>query len=299
MFSSMRWLITGARGFTAQHFISHLKARGEDVFATSTTLDTAIKCDFRDEAAIKALLREIRPERVLHLTGVYGTDPNLAPLFKDVHVTQTENLIKGCAAMPTPPAIALASSAHVYGNQGGRISESAPLVRISEYAASKIEMEALAKKWSKETPIFVTRSFNYTGTGQSEKFLIPKIIQHFKTKAPKLTLGDISIERDFSDVRDIIQYYMAMFEADYTGQIVNFCSGNLISVRDIVLTCQEITGHEIKVEQSPALMRPNEIQILYGCTDKLLELTGRKSTMTIKQTLSAMLDAPMHEPKNR
>ena len=291
MFSPMRWLITGASGFTAQHFISHLKARGEDVFATSTTLDTALKCDFQDEAAIQALLREIKPERVVHLTGVYGTDPKLAPLFQDVHVTQTENLIRGCAAMPTPPAIALASSAHVYGNQGGRISETAPLVRISEYAASKIEMEALAQKWSKEAPIFVARAFNYTGTGQSEKFLIPKIVQHFKNRATKLTLGDISIERDFSDVRDIIQYYLAMFEADHAGHIVNFCSGNLVSVRDIVLTCQEITGHEIQVEQSPLLMRPNEIQILYGSTDKLVKLTGSKPSVTIKQTLASMLQS--------
>jgi len=287
----MRWLITGASGFTAQHFISHLKAHGEDVFAISTTLDTEIKCDFQDEAAIKVLLQKIQPERVVHLTGVYGTDPKLAPLFKDVHVTQTENLIRGCAAMATPPPIALASSAHVYGNQGGRISESAELVRISEYAASKIEMEALAKKWSKEAPIFVARSFNYTGTGQSEKFLIPKIVQHYKDKASKLTLGDISIERDFSDVRDIIRYYMAMFEADYAGQIVNFCSGNLISVRDIVSACQEITGHELQVEQSASLMRPNEIQVLYGCTDKLVELTGLKPTITMKQTLASMLQS--------
>jgi nucleoside-diphosphate-sugar epimerase len=287
----MRWLITGASGFTAQHFISFLKTQGEEVFATSTTLETAIRCDFKDEAAIKELLQKIRPERVVHLTGVYGTDPKLAPLFQDVHVKQTENLIKACAAMPTPPAIALASSAHVYGNQGGRISETAPLVRISEYAASKIEMEALAQKWSKEAPIFVARSFNYTGTGQSEKFLIPKIIQHFKTKAAKLTLGDISIERDFSDVRDIIQYYMAMFEADHAGHVVNFCSGNLISVRDIVLTCQEITGHELQVEQSPALMRPNEIQTLYGSTDKLVQLTGSKPAITMKQTLTSMLSA--------
>ena len=287
----MRWLITGASGFTAQHFISFLKTQGEEVFATSTTLETAIRCDFKDEAAIKELLQKIRPERVVHLTGVYGTDPKLAPLFQDVHVRQTENLIKACAAMPAPPAIALASSAHVYGNQGGRISESAPLVRISEYAASKIEMEALAQKWSKEAPIFVARSFNYTGTGQSEKFLIPKIIQHFKTKAAKLTLGDISIERDFSDVRDIIQYYMAMFEADHAGHVVNFCSGNLISVRDIVLTCQEITGHELQVEQSPALMRPNEIQTLYGSTDKLVQLTGSRPAITMKQTLTSMLSA--------
>ena len=287
----MRWLITGASGFTAQHFISHLKARGEDVFATSTTLDTAIKCDFQDESAIKSLLQEIRPDRVVHLTGVYGTDPKLAPLFKDVHVTQTENLIRGCAAMPTPPAMALASSAHVYGNQSGKISESAPLVRISEYAASKIEMEALAKKWSKDAPIFVARSFNYTGTGQSEKFLIPKIVQHFKSKAAKLTLGDISIERDFSDVRDIVQYYLAMFEADHAGHVVNFCSGNLVSVRDIVLMCQEITGHELRIEQSPALMRPNEIQTLYGSTDKLVELTGSKPTITMKQTLASMLQS--------
>ena len=285
----MRWLITGASGFTAQHFISYLKARGEDVFATSTTLDSAIKCNFQDEAAIKALLREIQPERVVHLTGAYGTDPKMAELFHDVHVRQTENLIKACASLATPPVIALASSAHVYGNRGGKILETAPLVPISAYAASKIEMEALASKWSKETPLFVARSFNYTGTGQSEKFLIPKIVKHFKEKAPTLTLGDISIERDFSDVRDIIQYYMAMFSANPAGHTVNFCSGDIVSVKSIVLTCMEITGHELKMEQSPLLMRPNEIQTLYGSTEKLVGLTGLKPTYTMKQTLESML----------
>lgn len=285
----MKWLITGASGFTARCMYDFLKKNGHEVYLTSTSLDSAIKCDFSDEVDVKNLIQKIKPDRVVHLAGVYGLDPSLNKLFHDVHVTQTENLLKACAHLLTPPTLALASSAHVYGNREGKLSEDEQLVPIGAYAVSKMNMEFLAKKWSTQLPIYVARSFNYTGVGQSEKFIIPKIVQHFRQKAPQLVLGDITVERDFSDVRDIVQYYTAIFEAKQPGEVVNFCSGSLLSISSIIVSCKEITGHSPEVVQSPHLIRPYEIRKLYGCSDKLYRLTRCRPAYPLRQTLRDML----------
>jgi nucleoside-diphosphate-sugar epimerase len=285
----MKWLITGANGFTAKHLYSFLKNNNHEVYLISRSGDSAIKCDLSDQEAVVNVIKKIQPNRVVHLAGVYGLDPGLNELFYDVHVKQTENLIRACAAMSCPPVIVLASSAHVYGNREGKLVEDDKPAPIGHYAISKMHMEIMAQKWTSELPIYIARSFNYTGRGQAENFIIPKIIEHFKKRVPQLTLGDISVERDFSDVRDIVQYYIALFNAGQVGQTVNFCSGNLMSIAKVISHCQEITGHHLEVVLGPHLIRPQEIKKLYGCSDKLYRLTRCRPVYNIRQTLEDML----------
>ena len=50
--------------------------------------------------------------------------------------------IRAAAARPVPARVLLASSAAVYGNQPGLLSEAAPLYPVNAYGAAKAEMEA-------------------------------------------------------------------------------------------------------------------------------------------------------------
>jgi nucleoside-diphosphate-sugar epimerase len=108
-------------------------------------------------------------------------------------------------------------------------------------------MEELLYLWREKIPISITRPFNYTGRGQTENFLIPKIVEAFKLKKQRLELGNLEVSRDFSDVRFIANAYLTLATQKSGFRILNICSGNLVSIREIVSVCTSLTGHRLEV----------------------------------------------------
>ena len=90
-------------------------------------------------------------------------------------------------------------------------------------------MEQIAQTYSSDLNITITRPFNYTGVGQQSKFIVPKIVEHFKQKSSTLKLGNIDVWRDFSDVRWIAEAYTSLSSNTCRWlSRVNLCSGTLI-----------------------------------------------------------------------
>ena len=133
--------------------------------------------------------------------------------------------------------------------------------------------------------IVITRPFNYTGVGQETRYLIPKIVSHFKEQAPHIELGNTDIARDFSDVRDIARAYRLLAEAQPHGETFNLCSGEATTLEALIRMASEITGHDIEVKVNPDFVRENEIKILRGNREKLNGITRRERRNEIRETL--------------
>ena len=86
-------------------------------------------------------------------------------------------------------------------------------------------MEHLAKACMTRLGIVLTRPFNYTGVGQEPRCLIPKILNHFKTQALHIELGNTDVARDFSDVRDVARAYLLLAEAQSLGKHLTSAPG--------------------------------------------------------------------------
>ena len=71
----------------------------------------------------------------------------------------------------------------------------------------------MARLFADRFPIVVVRPFNYTGPGQREPYLVPKIVRHFAQRAPVIELGNIDSERDFLDVRTVADAYARLLVA--------------------------------------------------------------------------------------
>jgi nucleoside-diphosphate-sugar epimerase len=187
--------------------------------------------------------------------------------------------------------VLIASSANVYGNAAeDLLDETTPAAPANDYAVSKLAMEHMARLWQSRLPIVITRPFNYTGVGQDENFLLPKIVSHFLRKAERIELGNLDVWRDFSDVRAVVSAYRGLLEARPIGQTINVSSGVTHSLREVIEICSEITGHQIITEVNPAFVRENEVKTLCGDNSRLRGLVPEWQTPPLKETLRWMLE---------
>jgi nucleoside-diphosphate-sugar epimerase len=286
-----RVLVTGLRGFTGSYLELELKAAGYEVCDLLTKDGHPV--DITDRDAVRDAMAHIKPRAIIHLAAVafvgHG-DPNT---FYAVNLIGTRNLLEAAhQTVPQLDLVVLASSANIYGNRtAGVLDEDAPADPVNDYAVSKLAMEQMAALWRERLPIIVTRPFNYTGHGQSTSFLIPKIVAHFRARAPRISLGNLDVGRDFSDVRAVVQVYRDLLAAKPIGRIVNICSGNCYSPRDVLAMAQSITGHAIEVDVDPGLVRANEVTRLYGNPSRLRALLPQWQPIPFETTLRWMLEA--------
>ncbi len=279
----MKVLVTGLNGFTGRYLHDELVSHWHEV--------VGLEADLTDAAALDAEMKRVQPDWVAHLAGIAFVGHGEANDFYRVNLMGTGNLLAALAGCGKRPAcVLLASSANVYGNAiEGVLSEATPPNPASDYAVSKLAMEHMARLWWDKLPIVIARPFNYTGVGQSESFLLPKIVAHFKRRADEVELGNLDVWRDFSDVRAVAQAYRRLLEVSPAGETVNVCSGRTHSLREALALCEHLTGHGMAVRVNPAFVRANEVKSLCGDPSRLLALIGHWETPILEETLRWML----------
>lgn len=292
-----RILITGITGFTGVHLRRTLLDADADVFgitniAPELSDEKIHTASLEDYDSTLAALEKIKPDFVIHLAGLsFAAHKNPLPYY-NINVIGTQNLLDACVrAAPSIGKVILASSAAVYGDPGPRdIAEDHPVAPQSHYGCSKLAMEFIAKSYMDKLPILMTRPFNYTGIGQADHFLIPKIVKHFREKKSFIELGNTNIVREFSDVRDVSNAYMKLLTQPQNGT-VNLCSGNGYSFGELMQTLTDLTGHQIETRTNQDFIRPNDIAHLVGDPTELTNAIGPAYTHDLKSTLESMLSA--------
>ncbi len=277
-------LITGATGFTGVYLSTILKQVGVEIFSLS--------CDITDKGSLKQFVENIQPDWVIHLAAKSFVADEDALGFYAVNVLGTENLLSVLADLPKKPSrILIASSANVYGTPNiVCINETVSPEPISHYACSKLTMEHMVRTWFDKLPIIITRPFNYTGPGQDERFIIPKLITHYAKRTPTIELGNIHVSRDFSDVRDVVSSYVALLKSTAQSVTVNVCRGVPTSLSEIITILNQLAGYQIEVQMNPAFVRANEIPVLCGDNQLLHKLTNQVPKIPIKDTLIHMYE---------
>jgi nucleoside-diphosphate-sugar epimerase len=269
---TMRVLVTGSSGFTARYVVPLLLRRGHSVLGLESKArqDGAfpvLNHDLTDDTTrLRAELREFRPTHVLHLAALSHVTDSSPAAYYAVNTIGTENLLRTLQASGVElQRIVLAGTANVYGNTPrSPIREDETPAPQNHYGFSKLLMEQVAGNWFRNLPVTVARPFNYTGVGQAESFLVPKIVGYFARRAPLIPLGNLSVSRDISDVRFVAEIYCRLLEARTSHFVVNICSGRSIPLRSILEELQAISGHVCNVEKDPALVRTQEISDLKG-----------------------------------
>lgn len=300
----LKALITGVDGFTGRYLAIELQRAGYEVFGLVYKplaedipgVKSVYACDLCDMANLSRIVAEIQPDVVAHLAAIAFVAHGDVDAIYQTNLLGARNLLESLVCLNKPlRSVLIASSANIYGNTaGGVLDENTPPSPANDYAVSKLAMEYMAKLYQSRLPITIVRPFNYTGVGQSESFLLPKIVNHIRRKASVIELGNLHVARDFSDVRMVVQYYRRLLESPAAvGETFNVCSGQAYTLDEVLAMVRTLADYNFEVRVNPAFVRANEVKILIGNRSKLDALVGSVANIELIDTLRWMIEAPI------
>lgn len=254
-----------------------------------------------DSASLDVWLQEDCPDAVIHLAA----QSFVPEAFRDpqhtlqVNLLGTLNLLQALKRRAFSGTFLYVSSGDVYG----QVAESdLPVVETlmprprNPYAVSKVSGELLCQQWSYTEPwrIIIARPFNHIGPEQAESFVIPSMARQLirvqqGSQPAQLDVGDVDVTRDFLDVRDVLQAYLALLEHGRSGEIYNVCSGVERRVRKLIMQMANLAGVEVDLVQDASRMRFSEQRRVVGCSKKLQNETGWKPSISNTETLQRVL----------
>lgn len=218
-----------------------------------------------DPASVQAAVRELRPTLVLHMAAMtdLAAAERAPELARAIHVDGTAALLRAVAAHAPRARVVHVSTCHVYGRPHQLpIAEDHPLEPRGVYARSKAEGEGMAQKLARELGIdlVIVRPFNLVGPGQPRQHAVADWILQSLAGARALRVGDLSVRRDYLDVRDCAEGIRSVAERAASGATVNLCSGRAVAMASLA----ELAAPGCAWLEDPARARPGEVRILLG-----------------------------------
>jgi GDP-4-dehydro-6-deoxy-D-mannose reductase len=304
-------LLTGGTGFVGSHLTAAFTARfpdttlvllcrpGEKPARRGAKFLTA---ELTDERAVDAVVDEVRPDAILHLAAQASVGDTSIGAEQTWRVNFCGTMWLACAVARHCPAstFLFVSSGEVYGGnfRGGPAREDTPLMPLNPYARSKAAAEAmLADVLPPSTRLIVARSFNHTGAGQDERFVLPAFAAQIARiergeQEPRLSVGNLSAQRDFLDIDDVLDAYFKLIEASGLPQRITFnvASGEARAIGDMLEQLRGLARRSFDIRTDHERVRPSEIACAVGDPSKLREATGWAPRRSIDDMLSRLLE---------
>lgn len=305
----MRALVTGADGFVGKYLVRALQERGYEVSAAGgPSSGVELRIDVMDAETIRPGLEATKPDVIFHLAGqAFVPRAVERPLEAfEINAMGTVRLLEAVRTTRAGnhPRIVFASSASVYGRVSesrNPLNEDYPISPVDPYGASKAAAECygMASWCSYKVPVLIARSFNHIGPGQAADFVVPSFAKQLaRIKAggekPVMYVGDLTTERDFLDVRDVVEAYIALAENGDPGEIYNVCSGVPMRIQDILRLLIQIADIPIEVREDPARLRGSDLKTFYGDNAKLCAL-GWAPKIPLGRSLREIFEAALAE----
>jgi len=306
-------LVTGINGFVGSHLaeyllehtdwqvagtvygdlenIAHLEGRLELHHVELSQMDAAV-----------AVLEATRPDYVIHLAA--QAVPSLArhdpwpTLETNIHLQF--NMLHAVKNLGLDCRMLVVGSGEEYGLvTAGElpVGEDTPLRPLNEYAVSKIAQEMLGLQYylAFGVPVVVVRPFNHVGPRQRLGFVAPDFARQIAEAEaglsdPVMSVGNLDVSRDFSDVRDIVLgYHLAIVQGE-PGEVYNLGSERACSIGDLLDTLVSYSEVRVEVRQDATRLRPADVPVVVSDCSKFRQLTGWRVTIPFDESLADVLD---------
>jgi GDP-4-dehydro-6-deoxy-D-mannose reductase len=299
----MKVFVTGATGFVGGWLERDLLAAGHQLIPAPGPGEL----DITDRAGLVRWFAA-GPDAVVHLAGIaFAPDAQSDPAEAyRVNAGGTIAVFEALRELGLRPPVLVAGSSEVYGAprlEDLPLSESAPLNPRGPYALSKAAQEAIAVeaglRWG--FPVVVTRAFNHTGPGQRPVFVVPamaaRVLAVKRGEAAFIPAGNVDVQRDIGDVRDVVRAYRLLLEAALAGRlgstpvVLNVATGRTTSIRSLIEQCCARLGVSAEIQVDQAIVRSDDPPEVRGDAALLTSLTGWRPEILLERTLEDVLAA--------
>ena len=280
-----RVLVTGPDGFVGRHLREELGAAF-----------VPFAGDVLEADAVTAAVREAQPSAVVHLAA----DSSVAASWESparawrVNVDGTVNVLDAVRRERPEARVLLPSTCEVYGNASRfPTPEDEPVRPVSPYAVTKAAAELACALPGVD--VVVARSFNHEGPGRDDRFAVGswtrQIARLEGEGGGSLLVGDLSAERDLTDVRDVVRAYRLLLDPAVPAGTYNIASGRSVTMEHVVELLTGLARVPVRVERDESRVRPADIARLCGDAAKLRAATGWEPAIPLEQTLADALAA--------
>ncbi|MBI1833225.1 MAG: GDP-mannose 4,6-dehydratase [Candidatus Andersenbacteria bacterium] len=296
----MNVIITGGRGFVGSWLQQEFSQAWPQARVESWDLP---QVDITKPETYESKLTALLPDWIVHLAAIASVPAaNKNPqLVEQVNVGGTEQLLSAVQRLKLPTKVLFTSTADIYGKAvhtaAGKPLLELPLAEArpsNPYAQSKYKAEQLIEEQFKDFVLRV-RPFPHIGPGQGVGFVTADFASQIAAiekgnQAAVLKVGNLSAERDFTDVRDVVRAYRLLMEQGKTGEVYHVASGVGTSIQNILDQLLSEASVDISVEEDKEKMRAADTPVLVGNAQKLRDLTGWQPEITLQQSLQEILD---------
>jgi GDP-4-dehydro-6-deoxy-D-mannose reductase len=306
----LRVLVTGVSGFAGPAVVRALAERGHDVHGLARhapAREVGAPLDFhpgdiRDAAGVARVLGEVAPDAVVHLAAVAepaAAEADPAAAYA-VNLGGTVAVLAAARASSHAPRLLIVSSSAVYGAVDAAdqpITEETPLRPLTVYGASKVAAEVAGLQWERAygVQVIVARPFNHTGPGQRSAYVCAALASQVAAiecgrQPPVLTVGNVDPVRDIGDVRDVAAGYVALLERGRSGGVYNLCTGEGVSVAEIIAQLRTLARVPMRSRMDPERQRSRDVERLVGSHARVTAETGWAPRISLLDTLATVLD---------
>jgi GDP-4-dehydro-6-deoxy-D-mannose reductase len=309
----MRILITGITGFVGGHLVEALVSSEHKLFgycrqgswppALTHLADkaTLISGELADTSRVEEILKESRPDWIIHLAGYANPGRSYQEVDRCWHdnLTATRSLYDAIVQSVCRPRILYVSSGLIYGEPDepdGACSEQTTLKPATPYAVSKAAADLLSYQYTRNPGLDIVRVrlFNQIGPRQTSDYAAANFARQIAAaeagkQAPLIETGDLTARRDITDVRDMVAAFPMLLQSGRRGEAYNAGRGQTFRIQDLLDRLIGMARVKVEVRQKIEPDRKADTSVTRADSCKLHNLTGWSPRIPLEQTLSDIL----------
>jgi len=300
-------LVTGGCGFIGSNFCNLMVKKGHDVTAFDN-LSLGVQANLIPE--VKFVKGDVKNRADLESAGmdfeyiVHLAASSSAPMFEDGLRDAMENNIMGhldvlnFARDIKAKKVMFASTSSIYGNNPTPLTEDQFVLPPNFYSVTKHSQESMSRVYSKkyDLEIIAFRFMSVYGLNEGHKKIFANVLSQFiwgmaKDK-PAVLYGDGTQERDFTNVKDVVQgIELAMnTEKRYGFNIFNIGTATAINLIDLVNIINKVMGKNIAAQCIENPIKSGYIKTQLAGIDKISSELGFKPAVGLEDGIREIVE---------